>query len=657
MTESLATVEEQPLRLAFSFAGGVNAWDYHDQLIRRSHSPGQGGWDQNSPMESPVSDNTEFFTEGWGQRLGSVEIEDLTGVLLTDDVLLDGEEWRNPVTAARILIVLSEQTVYLNQSGSWAQITHNNTGALAYTHNTTPTKWSFIFTDGHFLTLTDCVDNRILNYRSGSAFDDPLGNNTTATAVDVTSAAGQKVLSVAATTMFKVGDRANIDPDGSGGGQEYGWVGSISAGVSITLMDNLANEHTSGQADVVQVDNAYVEAYDTSTSHSVTGLWETAAYLGEDVNDRLAFSVGNSLLEYTPRSRTASSGIWDLAGSEAGFYGARGAIVAIASFVPEGGDINRQLLHVFTTAGPGVLTGFQEYDEAMDANKQTGGVPLNHRCVVATKNWLMYLTDKKDIEAINGPTWINIGRRLKNREKTGPLDGISISQSADAAFGLYDSENERVIFHATTASGRVSDFAAIVDLRLGEPQRGELVDSYDKHVRLLNWSIANPDINPWFKGAFKVLGGLYGVHQDGKLYAIGGSALPRRDLGTVPVSSRWDMPWFNGGSRLANHAFINAFLQIKQYGTWNAQLGVYTDYNNSQSRVIDFSQADFNAPVWGGAIWGSAIWVAGGTSVKLIEVDVYRKAVKLSVTNSAIDTFWTLISGVLEYQPGAPEFT
>ena len=656
MTEGL--VDEQPLQFPFSFAGGMNAWDYHDQLIRRSHSPSSGGWNQNSAMESPVSLNIEFFTEGWGQRLGSVEAEDLTSVLLSGDVLLDGVEWRDPVAATRILWVLSQQTVYLNQSGSWAQITHNNSSETAYTHNTTPTLWTFMESDGHLLTLTDGDDNYIIAYRSGSAADDPLGNNTTATAVDATSAAAQKVLSVAATTMFLVGSRVNIDPDGSGGGQEYGYVASIILNVSITLMDNLANEHTLGDADVVQVDNAYVEAYDTSTTHTVTGQWEKAIYLGEYVNDRLAFGVGNSLLEYTPNSRAPSSGIWDLAGADAGFYGARGAIVAIASFVPEGGDVNRQLLHVFTTAGPGILTGFQEYDEAMDANRQAGGVPLNHRCVVAVKNWLMYLTDTKDIEAINGATWINIGRRLKNREKTGPLDTISVSESATSAFGVYDSENERIIFHATTAGGRVADLAAVVDLRFGEPQRGESVDSYDKHVRLLHWSIVNPDSNPWFKGAFRGLDKLYGVHQDGKLYTIGGAApTPRRDLGAVPVSSRWDTPWFNGGSSLVNHAFINALLQIKQFGTWNAQLSVYTDYNNNELRVIDFSQANFEAVAWGSAIWGRSKWVASGTAVKLVEVDTYRKAVKLSITNSAIDTFWTLISGVLEYQPGAPEFT
>ena len=654
MTEGL--VDEQPLQLPFSFAGGMNAWDYHDQLIRRSHSPSSGGWNQNSAMESPVSLNIEFFTEGWGQRLGSVEAEDLTGVLLSGDVLLDGVEWRDPVAATRILWVLSQQTVYLNQSGSWAQVTHNNTGALAYTHNTTPTLWTFMEVDGHLLTLVDGADNRIIVYRRSTALDDPLGNNTTATAVDVTSAAAQKVLSVAATTMFKVGDRINIDPDGSGGGQEYGWVASISAGVSVTLMDNLANEHTLAQADVVQVDNAYVEAYDTSVSHTVTGLWETAIYLGELVNDRLAFGVGNSLLEYTPNSRAPSSGIWDLAGADAGFYGARGAIVAIASFVPEGGDVNRQLLHVFTTAGPGILTGFQEYDEAMDANRQTGGVPLNHRCVVATKNWLMYLTDTKDIEAINGPTWINIGRRLKNREKTGPLDAISISESAKSAFGVYDGENERVIFQATTASGRVADFAAIVDLRLGEPQRGELVDSYDKHVRLLPWSIINPDSNPWFKGAFQGLGTLYGVHQNGKLYTIGGSTLPRRDLGVLAVSSRWDMPWFNGGGALQHHAFLHAALRFNRSGNWVVTLNVYADYGDQPTKTVEVSQTSTQAAVYGTARYDEDAYAPSGIVLKLKEIDRYQQSLKLSIENDVIDRYWLLVAGVLEYQQGAAEF-
>ena len=655
MSEFLNSVEEPIQRLSFAFAGGMNAWDFHDQLIRRSHQQGQGGWDQVAPMESSRMQNVDFFTEGWGQRLGSTEAEDLTGVLLSGDVLRDGVEWADPASGTRSYLVISDDTIYTNQSGSWAQIKHNNSGGTAYTHAATPTKWSWVKIDGHLLILLDDTDNTIQVYRSGDALDDPLYNHTTTTTVDADSASGQTVLNVASTTPFKVGCRVNIDPDSSGGGQEYGHVASISAGVSITLMDNLANTHTAAQGDTVQVDDAYVEAYDTSTSHSVTGLWETGTYLGEGVNDRLAYGTGNPLLEYTPRSRTSSSGIWDLAGTEAGFYGARANIVAIASFVPEGGDVNQQLLHIFTSAGPGIVTGFQDYDQAMDANRQAGGVPLNHRCVVAIKGWLVYLTENRDIEAINGPVWINLGRRLRTAEGTGPLDSISVTNSATSAFGFYDRAAERVIFQASTASGRVNDLAAVVDVRLGEPARGESPSDYERKVRVHYWSLINPDSNAWFGGMFQVQGSVLGVHQDGKLYTVGGSGLPRTDMDTLAIESRWDMPWFNGGSILLRQFFQNAILRFKRVGAWEIDVDVYVDYADDVAKTVTVLQTIAGSAVYDTALYDEDTYVEAGVILKLRELDRYQQAMKLSIANETISRYWVCLAGLIEYQAGSME--
>ena len=81
---------------------------------------------------------------------------------------------------------------------------------------------------------------------------DPFPDDTE-TAVDADSASAQKVLNVTATTPFAVGDLVLIDHDASGGGREWGQIASISAGVSITLEDNLTNTHTAVQADTVKV--------------------------------------------------------------------------------------------------------------------------------------------------------------------------------------------------------------------------------------------------------------------------------------------------------------------------------------------------------------------------------------------------------------------
>ena len=211
---------ERLSEFSFAAAGGLNSWDPSDQLMQRSHRQlsasavggfanvpraigGEGAhaqaiWQQVAPMESPSLQNIEFFQDGWGTRLGSLQADDLTSVLLAGDALYDGFEWQDPaVGGARILIVISAQTLYTNQSGSWAQLAHNDAAATPFTFGSTITKWMFSAVDGHLLISTDGATNRIRAYRSGAALDDPLGNTTATTTVNVDSSSGQMVLKIA----------------------------------------------------------------------------------------------------------------------------------------------------------------------------------------------------------------------------------------------------------------------------------------------------------------------------------------------------------------------------------------------------------------------------------------------------------------------------
>ena len=73
-----------------------------------------------------------------------------------------------------------------------------------------------------------------------SATHTPAIVNTT---VDALSAAGQKVLNVTATANFVAGNTVCID-DGEGGNNEYAEIDTIQAGVSLTMVANLANAYT-----------------------------------------------------------------------------------------------------------------------------------------------------------------------------------------------------------------------------------------------------------------------------------------------------------------------------------------------------------------------------------------------------------------------------
>ena len=74
--------------------------------------------------------------------------------------------------------------------------------------------------------------------------------------VDVNSASGQTVLSVAATTNFSATDGTKgwrVIINRGGDREEECTIASISAGVSITMDANLVYTHTAAQADVVEV--------------------------------------------------------------------------------------------------------------------------------------------------------------------------------------------------------------------------------------------------------------------------------------------------------------------------------------------------------------------------------------------------------------------
>jgi hypothetical protein len=70
------------------------------------------------------------------------------------------------------------------------------------------------------------------------------------TTVDADSLLGQKVLNVASTTGYAVGDTIIINEGGAR--QETGVVDSISVGASLTLLANMTFTHTAVQADAVK---------------------------------------------------------------------------------------------------------------------------------------------------------------------------------------------------------------------------------------------------------------------------------------------------------------------------------------------------------------------------------------------------------------------
>lgn len=94
---------------------------------------------------------------------------------------------------------------------------------------------------------------------------------TTGSNVDESNASGQKVVKVTATTNFAVGDRVILGRGTSR--EEEGIIASISAGVSITLVDNLTYNHTFTQQQTLDQQSAAAQknVYITATANLLAG--------------------------------------------------------------------------------------------------------------------------------------------------------------------------------------------------------------------------------------------------------------------------------------------------------------------------------------------------------------------------------------------------
>jgi hypothetical protein len=115
---------------------------------------------------------------------------------------------------------------------------------------------------------------------------------TYSSTVDQNSGVGTKVLYVAATAGINSGDAVVINTGGARA--EVHEVDSVSAGVSITLIDNLKYTHTSGQADVVSKCKVEFELEDAldGTDTSTDRLTQPAGYAGYTWNAREKYVRG-----------------------------------------------------------------------------------------------------------------------------------------------------------------------------------------------------------------------------------------------------------------------------------------------------------------------------------------------------------------------------
>lgn len=393
--------------------------------------------------------------------------------------------------------------------------------------------------------------------------------------------------------------------------------------------------------------NTYEEAYSVST-HVIEGTWATGCYLIETIHERLIFSDGNSILYYTPMAYTAASGIWKLGAT---FFLTEGRIISLNSMSPIFSDTLQEILYIGTDQGIEVLTGFDTTTDIVNRIKGSKS-PLNHQCAVVSKNWLIYLTRDKNIYAINKTTVIDIGRRLKNADNTGPLDNLYLAGAITSAFAVYNAIDEQAYFQFPTGSTRYNDTCVVIDFKLGEPVPGEVQSSYEQRVRLLDWQIKDPNDNDWFAFCYPIQGNIIGITLSGKTWTLFGAD---DDLDTYAVEGKWRSPLFQAGGEDYSKQFMELVIRTVPKGDHNLSIFIYLDRAVEESASFAFQQYEDGTALWGSAIWGTSVWAATQLLKATNDVDLYSDSIQWQIQNLNSQEPFEAANMSLTYLIGAGE--
>lgn len=625
-------------RFEITVFGGLNQSDQANTLVRRSYQMTEGGFSQIAPVESPDLLNIDFDSEGISKRKGSFEDSDITTELVSGDELLAGYWFKVPGSLEKPEVLVGKKSIYLNRTGTWAQI--NNSNGNPFTFPSDITKCSLTYVDNRLFIGVD-QSNPIYIYESGANLSDPFYSYSTTTTVDSTSASGQKVLNVASTTGFIVGSRIIIDEGNSN--EETGYIASIQSGVSITLEDNLTNTHNSGK--IVAVQNLYNIA-NTSTTKVITGNTGTGNYLLENIQNRLIYGSGTIILNYTPVPGVAS-GIWDILNSST--YQASSPIKAITTFTPYLTNTLDQKIYIGTNSGWELVTGFTASDLVIRLDGASP--PVNHKSFCNTKNWLLYLSSDKGIYGINGTTVIDIGRRLKTRSFDGVLDQMSLSSSETSSFSFYNREREQAYFFFTTDSSYFNDTCVTVDFKLGEPPLGQSRQDYERFVRLLKWSISDPGTNDWFVSMYRNESSFLGIQKTGYTYIIDTGL---NDFGSIGVDTQYYSPIFFAGHEMLSKQFLDIYFRAINSGDYEVFYYVYIDRAEVESLSGSFNLGS-NDSQYDTAVYDTGTYTTTQTIRGSDDLDFYQESIQWALLNKEPSQTFTITSMGVRYMSGAEE--
>lgn len=405
--------------------------------------------------------------------------------------------------------------------------------------------------------------------------------------------------------------------------------------------------------------NNFIEAYDTTAVNAITNVIPTGAYILTVMGERLVYSKGNTLVYYT-YTAYSTGGLWDSPAAQ--FFTTSGKVLSLNAFAPHYDDSLNEALYTGTENGFEIMPGL---DLTVDEPAKVKGArsPINNRAVVASKNWLVYLTRQKNIYAINRTAVIDLGRRLKN-DIDGPLDDLNLAASASKAFCFYSNEKEQVYIFYSDTTLAINNRCAVIDFKLGEPVPGESLTQFETRVRPLDWKLRYnfadteaPYINYWYTGMYQISGEILAIWTDSAAASFSTYCFlsTNEDLDTAAVSSKWYSPVFLALAEEDSKQWMALTSRVLPKGSHTLTVELYINRAQAATTTYTFEQYDTGYAIWDTATWDASQWVQNQVVKNINDIDLYSDALQWSYSNTGVAQPFEISSCALRYMIGAEE--
>jgi hypothetical protein len=652
-------------KVQFSEFGGVNANDQQERLMRRLQMMGM--------VESPGSVNGEFYQEGYGRRKGHSAHEFTAAIgnaLIAGDSAIAVQTLMRFDQSRRITVAVGKKAIYANPVNSASfhalqRIKHYSknttvarTESTRYEHLVQATVADMQEFEGH-LFIAAGEGNPIQVYTSAFTPRDAFFGPASGTA---TSGVTLSAYVLDWPMASRVSASASLEAPNSllvstsaisryvphsiialrSGNAPYATIKAVSTASSkITLDFGYGEFSDTAVVNLADSINKFSEFYRESdesysaTAQRITGAWGVGYKQLVRLHDRILYSRGDNLIEYTPSYYTTNSGVWDA--SAGGFFIAPSPIVAMTQFVPDGGGDMNAHIYMFTENGVTSRPGMSDFDEVVENNGT--GAALNKDCVTQIENWLVYLTRTKQLRAVNGRMDIDLGRRLKNKDGTsGPLDAMDVATSKITAFLFYDAKKKKLYAHFSSATGLVNDRQVVLDFDLGEPIVGEPLESYETRVRCLDWRIDSPTANEGFICMTNIGDDAIGVRKNGTLWKINDGDT---DFTAGTIQWSWYTPQLTLGDPTRNKTWMNTRVATMNQGSHSAVLSKRINRQTTDTDLLTFEQS-----------------AVDGIVMRSAQLDEDKFAMQIGIRNeNAVASEPTILTGVsVEYTVDAQEW-